>query len=142
MCVANSCPNSESKRRTENRMTIANLSSRAREITDHWSPEVVAQVNDQYIKVAKVKGEFCWHSHDEEDEAFLVLKGRLVIEYRDREVVLGEGDLHVVPRGVEHNPRADEECWVALIETVTTRHTGDVIDPRTKSIDAQLGHPA
>lgn len=100
---------------------------------------MVGQVNDQYVKVAKLLGEFAWHKHDDEDELFYVIKGQLEIQYEGYRVALGEGDFHVVPRGVMHNPLAREECWIALIEPVATKHTGDVISERTKSIDDQLG---
>ena len=108
-------------------------------LEDYWSPRVISQVNDRYVKVAKLKGTFTWHKHDDEDELFYVVKGRLVIEYEDGKVTLNEGDLHVVPKGVMHNPVADEECWVALIETVSTKHTGDVVTEQTRSIEDQLG---
>lgn len=108
-------------------------------VSDHWSPKVVGRVNDQYVKVAKLLGELAWHSHDDEDELFQVLRGRLRIQFEDgRETVLEEGDFCVVPKGVLHNPIADEECWIVLIETVTTKHTGDVDTPLTKSIEHQL----
>lgn len=119
-------------------MKAVNLIAELDKISDHWSPQVVGQVNDQYVKVAKIKGELAWHSHDDEDELFYIVKGSVVIQYEDGEVVLNEGDFHVVPRGRMHNPVADEECWIALIETVTTKHTGDVIVEKTKSIDDQL----
>ena len=108
-------------------------------LEDYWSPRIISQVNDQYVKVAKLKGTFTWHKHDDEDELFYVVKGSLVIEYEDGKVMLNEGDLHVVPKGVMHNPVADEECWVALIETVSTKHTGDLVTERTRSIEDQLG---
>ncbi|RYC29692.1 cupin domain-containing protein [Lichenibacterium minor] len=109
-------------------------------ITEHWSPRVVGRVNDQYVKVAKVLGELVWHKHDDEDELFLVLRGRLRIQFGGgREIVLQEGQFCVVPRGTMHNPIADEECSIALIETVTTQHTGDVKISRTRSIAEQLG---
>jgi mannose-6-phosphate isomerase-like protein (cupin superfamily) len=108
-------------------------------ITEYWSPVVIGRVNDQYLKAAKIKGEFCWHAHDDEDELFYIVRGRLTMMFEHRSVELGEGDFLTVPKGVRHNPVAAEECWVLLIETVTTRHTGDVVDPRTKSIEAQLG---
>lgn len=108
-------------------------------VTEYWSPKVVARVNDQYIKVAKLLGQFVWHRHDGEDELFYVLRGRLRIEYEaGRTVELGTGAMHVVPRGVLHNPVADEECWIVLVEPVTTRHTGDVETPLTKTIAQQL----
>jgi quercetin dioxygenase-like cupin family protein len=105
----------------------------------HWSPKVIGRVNDQYLKVAKVQGEFAWHKHDAEDELFLVMRGELQIQLEhSAPVILREGDFYVVPRGVMHNPRAEEECWVVLIETVTTQHTGDVDTPLTRSIEEQL----
>ncbi|HET7040728.1 MAG TPA: cupin domain-containing protein [Gemmatimonadales bacterium] len=107
-------------------------------VTEHWSPKVVAQVNDQYLKIAKVKGRFVWHAHAGEDELFWVMRGRLRIEFRDRTVEIGPGECFVVPRGVEHNPIADEECWIVLIEPVATKHTGDVVTDRTRSISEQL----
>ena len=99
-------------------------------------------MNDQFIKVAKLKGEFVWHSHDNEDECFHIIAGTLKMQYEGgREVVLSEGDVHVVPAGVRHNPLADEgECHVMLVETVTTAHTGDVKTDRTKSVQDQLPH--
>jgi len=115
------------------------LLAAAEALTEHWSPRVVARVNDQYVKVAKVQGVLAWHAHEGEDELFLVLKGHLRIEYRDRPAVeLAAGSLHVVPRGVEHNPVAEAECLLALVETVTTRHTGDVVTDRTRTLAHQL----
>ena len=108
------------------------------QITEHWSPRVVGRVNDQYVKVAKVRGQLAWHKHDSEDEMFLVVYGRLVLQFEDKEVVLNPGDFYVVPKGTMHNPVAEEECGIVLIETVTTRHTGDVDTPLTKSIAEQL----
>lgn len=119
-------------------LRTANLIAELDKVTDYWSPRVVARVNDQYVKVAKLKGELTWHKHDNEDELFHILKGRLVIEYEDEAVSLEEGDIHVVPKGVMHNPVAEEECWIALVETVTTQHTGDVVIEKTRSIDEQL----
>lgn len=115
-----------------------NLRQRAAALQDYWSPAIVGQVNDQYIKVAKVKGDLAWHKHDNEDEMFLVLDGVLTIEYEDGAVTLNSGDCHVVPRGRMHNPVCAEECLIALIETVTTEHTGDVITAKTRSIKSQL----
>lgn len=119
----------------------SNLDAEFASVAELWSPRVVALANGQYVKVAKVKGEFVWHSHAEEDEFFLVRKGTLVIHYRDRpKVVLYEGDFHVVPRGVEHMTAALEECWVVLIEPATTKHTGETMSDMTKSIAAQTAH--
>ena len=110
----------------------------AASLTELWSPRVVAEVDDAYIKVAKVKGTLAWHHHADEDELFLVLKGRLRIEMEDGTVDLGEGELFVVPKGVRHNPVADEECHIVLIERKSTRHTGDEVTDRTRSLDEQL----
>jgi mannose-6-phosphate isomerase-like protein (cupin superfamily) len=107
-------------------------------VTDHWSPKVIAQVNDQYVKVARLLGEMDWHRHADEDELFWVLRGRLRLEFRDHVVALEPGQCCVVPRGVEHHPVAAEECWIVLIETVTTLHTGDRVTPQTRSIEEQL----
>jgi mannose-6-phosphate isomerase-like protein (cupin superfamily) len=120
-------------------MNTVNLFDELDRVDEYWSPRVVGQVNDQYVKVAKLKGSLTWHKHDDEDELFYVLKGELVIEYENDRVVLGEGDFHVVPRGTMHNPVAEEECWITLIETVSTRHTGDIVTDQTKSIEEQLG---
>jgi mannose-6-phosphate isomerase-like protein (cupin superfamily) len=115
------------------------LAGVARSLPDLWSPRVVARVGDHYLKVARVRGELTWHAHDEEDELFIVLEGRLRIEMEERTVELGEGDAFVVPRGVRHNPVAEDECLLALVEPVTTAHTGDVVTPLTRSIEEQLG---
>lgn len=99
---------------------------------DHWNPRVVAELNGQQIKVVKVHGTFDWHHHDDEDEAFLVHRGRFRMEFRDRTVQLEAGDLIVVPRGVEHRPVADEEAEVILFEPATTLNTGNVRSERTR----------
>jgi len=119
--------------------TTSNFKSALAEVKDHWSPKVVGQINDQYVKVAKLLGELAWHKHDDEDEMFYIVKGRVRIEYEDRVVELSEGDFHIVPRNMMHNPVADEECWIVLIEPVATKHTGDVQTDRTKSLEDQLG---
>lgn len=104
-----------------------------------WSPRVLARVNDQYVKVAKVKGTLTWHTHANEDELFYVLQGRLRLELEgDRAVELNPGEFYVVPKGVRHNPVAEEECLLLLVETVTTEHTGDVVMEKTRSIAEQL----
>ena len=107
-------------------------------LTELWSPRVVAEVDDSFIKVAKVRGTFTWHRHADEDELFYILKGRLRIEMRDRTIELNEGELFVVPKGVEHNPIADEECHLMLIERKSTQHTGDVTTSQTRSLEDQL----
>jgi mannose-6-phosphate isomerase-like protein (cupin superfamily) len=111
----------------------------AASLTELWSPRVIAEVDDAYIKVAKVKGSLVWHSHDQEDELFLVLEGRLRIEMEDGAVELDEGELFVVPKGVRHNPVAEEECLLLLVERKSTQHTGDTVTDRTRSVEEQLG---
>jgi len=116
-----------------------NLDQAFEAITDFWSPKVIARVNDQYVKVAKLKGQLTWHMHQDEDELFQVILGRLVIQFEEgREVAISAGEFFVVPHGLMHNPIAEEECWIMLIETVTTKHTGDVETPLTRTIEEQL----
>jgi len=110
----------------------------AASLTEFWSPRVVAEVDDAYIKVAKVHGSLAWHSHDDEDELFMVLKGRLRIEMEAGPVELGEGEMFVVPKGVRHNPVAEEECHLMLIERKTTLHTGSTVTEKTRSLADQL----
>ncbi|HEU4558833.1 MAG TPA: cupin domain-containing protein [Longimicrobium sp.] len=118
---------------------VRNIQAEFDGVTEHWSPRVIAAANGQYVKLAKVQGEFVWHSHADEDEVFIVFRGRLTLRFRDRaDVTLGEGDLYVVPKGVEHCPVAEEECWMMLLEPAQTKHTGDVESPLTKSIDQQV----
>lgn len=110
----------------------------AQALTEFWSPRVVAEVDDSYVKVAKVHGTLAWHSHDGEDELFFILKGKLRIEMESGPVELSEGEAFVVPKGVRHNPVANEECLVMLIERKTTLHTGSEVTAKTRSIDDQL----
>ena len=118
--------------------TIATPKQIAASLTEFWSPRVVAEVDDAYIKVARVHGSLAWHSHDNEDELFLILKGHLRIELEDGAVELDEGQMYVVPKGVRHNPVAEQECHIMLIERKTTRHTGDVVTEKTRSLSEQL----
>ena len=117
---------------------VSRLAAEFETITEFWSPRVIAQVNDQYIKLAKLKGSFVWHDHADEDELFFIVKGKLVMEYEDRMIELHEGDVHVVKKGVKHNPVAKDECWIMLVEPVSTQHTGDVVSDRTRSVEDQL----
>ena len=119
-------------------MTI-NFAAELEHVTEHWTPRVIAQVNDQYIKVAKLLGEFVWHDHADEDEMFLVVYGRLIIQIEGADdVILNPGEMFVVPKGVRHNPVAVEECGIVLVETVTTKHTGDVVAEGTIPIEQQV----
>jgi mannose-6-phosphate isomerase-like protein (cupin superfamily) len=110
----------------------------AADLSEYWSPRVVGEVDDSYVKVAKIKGSLAWHSHDREDELFLVLRGRLRIEMEHESVDLREGEMFVVPKGVRHNPIAEEECHILLFERKSTAHTGDVITEKTRTIEEQL----
>lgn len=115
------------------------LTAAAQTLDKYWSPKVVAQVNDQVVKVAKLRGSLVWHRHEAEDELFFVLRGELTIRYEGgRAVHLKPGSIHVVPKGVLHNPVAEKDCLIVLIETVTTKHTGNVSSPDTKTIQRQL----
>ena len=106
-------------------MDKVNLAEKLALFDDHWSPRVVAELNGQHVKLVKFEGEFVWHKHDDTDDFFLVLKGRLDIQLRDRTVTLGPGQLYVVPKGVEHRPVAREEAHLLLIEPAGTPNTGD-----------------
>lgn len=110
----------------------------ASRLTELWSPRVVAEVDDSFVKVAKVQGSLTWHSHDDEDELFYVLKGMLRIEMEDRTVEIREGEAFVVPKGVRHNPVAEEECLVMLFERKSTLHTGAEVTDKTRSLADQL----
>jgi mannose-6-phosphate isomerase-like protein (cupin superfamily) len=101
-------------------------------IGEYWSPKVLGEFNDAYVKAAKLKGEFLWHLHEAEDEMFYVVKGKLVIRLRDGDAALSEGEFIVIPRGVEHMPVAEEEVHVLLIEAKTTVNTGNIRNERTK----------
>jgi mannose-6-phosphate isomerase-like protein (cupin superfamily) len=107
-------------------------------LTELWSPRVIGEVDDAYIKVARVRGSLAWHSHEREDELFLVLKGRLRIEMENGTVELDEGEMFIVPKGVRHNPVAEEECHLLLVERKSTLHTGDVTTDKTRSVAEQL----
>ncbi|MCM2255525.1 MAG: cupin domain-containing protein [Vicinamibacteria bacterium] len=110
---------------------VVDLGARLASFAQTWTPKVVASVDDHEVKVAKLHGEFVWHRHEHEDELFLVLAGRLRIEFRDGAVEFGPGQLVVVPRGVEHKPVADEEVHVLLFERRGVVNTGEVVEPRT-----------
>jgi len=108
-----------------------NLREKLALFTDHWSPKILADLNDSHVKVVKVRGEFVWHNHAEEDELFLILHGRLTMELRDGSLTLEPGEFVVIPRGVDHRPIAEEEVHLLLIEPKGIKHTGGVEDPRT-----------
>ena len=108
-----------------------NLSEKFALFADRWSPKIVGELNDSYVKLVKIQGEFIWHHHEKEDELFLVAKGALTIRLRDRDVELQENEFFIVPKGEEHMPVAKEEAWVVLLEPKTTLNTGNVESERT-----------
>ena len=108
-----------------------NFEEKLLKFSEHWSPKIIAQLNDYHLKLAKVHGEFVWHDHPETDEVFIVVKGQLEILFRDGNVLLNKGEMFVVPKGVEHKPVAENECHILLIEPGGTVNTGDVKDELT-----------
>jgi mannose-6-phosphate isomerase-like protein (cupin superfamily) len=114
-------------------MEKVNLAEKFSRIHEFWKPYIAAELNGQLVKLDKLKGEFLWHHHEQEDEMFLVVKGRFRIEFRQKIVWLEEGEFIVVPRGVEHRPVADEEAWILLFEPASTLNTGNVVNERTLS---------
>lgn len=109
-----------------------NIAEKFTKFDDYWHPRIVGALNGQLVKVAKVKGEFDWHFHDDEDELFLVVKGTLQMQLRDGVVPIGPGEFYIVPRGVEHRPVADEEVHMILFEPEATSHTGNVVTEKTR----------
>jgi len=112
-------------------METVNLAQKFRLFQEQWSPKIIGEFNDSYVKIAKLKGEFVWHHHETEDELFLVIKGTLLIKLRDRDIWLHEGEFTVIPKGVEHLPVADEEVHVLMLEPKSTLNTGNVQDEHT-----------
>jgi mannose-6-phosphate isomerase-like protein (cupin superfamily) len=116
-------------------METINLAHKFSQFTDHWSPKIVGELNDSYVKLVKVQGEFVWHHHDQEDELFLVIQGQLTIKLRDHDLHVGEGEFAIIPRGVEHCPVAEEETHILLLEPKSTVNTGTLENERT--VDSQ-----
>jgi mannose-6-phosphate isomerase-like protein (cupin superfamily) len=115
-------------------MNKINLLEKFGSIGDYWNPRIAAELNGQQVKLVKITGEFVWHKHEVEDELFLVVKGSFRMELRDKNIVLNEGEMLVVPRGVEHRPVAEQEAWVVLFEPASTLNTGNVVGEKTKTI--------
>ena len=113
-------------------MKKINISQKLAQFKDHWNPRIIGELNQQHIKIAKLKGEFIWHKHDEEDEMFLVLKGTLKIAFRDRTETIQENEIIIVPKGIEHKPIAEEEVSIMLFEPATTINTGDLENEHTR----------
>ncbi len=116
---------------SEREIEVVNLREKFAKFTDHWRPRVVGELNDTFVKLAKIKGEFVWHHHDEEDELFFIAKGRLLMKFRNREVWINKGEFLIVPRGVEHCPVAPEKVHIMLVEPKSTVNTGNVVSERT-----------
>ena len=112
-------------------MEKVNVGEKFDRFSDYWSPKIVAELNDSYIKLAKLKGEFVWHRHEKEDELFFVMKGRLLIKLRDGELRIDPGEFVIIPRGVDHLPVAEDEVHVIMIEPKTTLNTGNVVGDKT-----------
>lgn len=112
-----------------------NINDKLNKFSDLWSPKVIAEMNDYQFKLAKVKGEFVWHSHKETDETFIVLDGELLIEFRDKKIKLNKGELYIVPKGVEHKPYAENECHIMLIEPKGIINTGEKATKLTSKND-------
>jgi mannose-6-phosphate isomerase-like protein (cupin superfamily) len=118
--------------------TAINLADKLAKFSEHWSPKIVARMNDAEFKLVKLQGEFVWHSHADTDEVFIVLDGAMTLHFRDGDVRLRAGELFVVPKGVEHKPSAATECKVMLVEAAGTVNTGDAVSDRTASVDATI----
>ena len=113
-------------------MEKVNIAEKLSRFSDHWNPRIIGELNGQQVKAAKLKGEFFFHQHDQEDEMFLIVKGTLKMEFRDRTEILKPGEFIIVPRGVEHKPVADEEVELLLFEPASTLNTGNIENERTK----------
>ena len=114
-----------------------NFRDKLSKFSEHWSPKIIAQMNGYQFKIVKVQGEFVWHDHPETDEVFVVLQGTLEIQFREGSVLLNEGEMFVVPKGIEHKPAAEEECHLLLVEPAGTVNTGGIVNERT---DGMLRH--
>ena len=119
-------------------MSKINLREKLEKLSDHWSPKVIAEMNDYQFKLVKIEGEFVWHNHTDTDETFIVIEGEMKIDFEDNTVVLKEGEMYVVPKGVEHKPYAEEECKIMIIEPRGVVNTGDIEGDLTASNDVWI----
>jgi mannose-6-phosphate isomerase-like protein (cupin superfamily) len=117
------------------KLEVINVKEKFSLFTDRWSPKIIGEMNDSYVKIAKLQGEFVWHLHENEDEMFLIIQGTLTIRLRDRDLVVNEGEFVIIPRGVEHMPVAGEEVYLMMLELKTTVNTGNVESERTVESD-------
>jgi len=114
---------------------VINLTEKFNLFSEQWHPKIAGELNDSYVKLAKVRGEFVWHHHENEDELFFVVKGTLTIKLRDKDLTIREGEIAIIPKGVEHMPVAQEEVWIMMLEPKTTSNTGNVENERTVAAD-------
>ena len=115
-----------------------NFHDKLQKLSEYWSPKIIAQMNDYHFKIVKIQGEFVWHEHSETDEVFIVLKGNLELQFREGNVLLDEGEMFVVPKGLEHKPVAEQECHILLVEPAGTVNTGDIVNERTAANDVWI----
>ena len=115
-----------------------NLKEKLSKFSDHWSPKIIAEMNDYQIKLVKIKGDFVWHNHEDTDEVFIVIEGKMNIEFKNETVELSEGEMYVVPKGVEHKPYAETECKIMLVEPRGVVNTGNTEDELTASNDVWI----
>ena len=108
-------------------MSVININQKFNLFSEHWTPKKIGELNGQQILLAKIKGEFIWHAHEHEDELFMIIKGSLILEFRDKTIELNEGEIYIIPKGVEHKPIAKEEVHVLLFEPLDIKHTGNVM---------------
>ena len=108
-------------------MSVINIEEKFKLFSEHWTPKKIGELNGQQILLAKIKGEFIWHAHENEDELFMIIKGSLIIEFRDKTIELNEGEIYIIPKGAEHKPIAKEEVHVLLFEPLDIKHTGNVM---------------
>lgn len=115
-----------------------NLAEKFSRFSEHWSPKIIAQMNDYHFKLVKFQGEFVWHNHSDTDEVFIVVDGSMTIHFREGEFAVRAGEMFVIPKGVEHKTSAETECKAMLVETTNTVNTGDVVNDKTAATDASV----
>ena len=118
--------------------SVINLAEKLAKFSDHWSPKIIAQMNDYHFKLVKLEGEFVWHDHRETDEVFIVLEGQMAVHFRDRKIILNKGEMFVIPKGVEHTTSAGQECQAMLIEKTDTINTGDAGGDKTAPVNSWI----
>lgn len=125
-------------KKDSNQVKVVNIKDKLAKFKNHWSPKIVGELNDDKVQVVKLKGEFVWHHHDNEDELFLVIKGKLIIHFRDRDVEVNSGEFVIIPHPIEHKPEAPEEVEIILIEPKETLNTGNVETDKTVKVQEKI----